>query len=136
MTMVKVALSNHFKKDLKKVSKRGYDLELLNDVVEKLANLEPLPPKTGIIISRVNSAVFANAISSRTGSLFIAVSSLFLITDRACEIGGPEGIRGILYPQLIGGIIFGKRYLFTREECFIGGDGNILHRLFFIFTEI
>ena len=45
MTMVKVVLSNHFKKDLKTVSKRGYDLELLNDIVEKLANLEPLPPK-------------------------------------------------------------------------------------------
>lgn len=43
--MVKVVLSNHFKKDLKTVSKRGYDLELLNDVVEMLANLEPLPPK-------------------------------------------------------------------------------------------
>lgn len=43
--MVKVVLSNHLKKDLKTVSKRGYDLELLNDVVEKLANLEPLPPK-------------------------------------------------------------------------------------------
>lgn len=43
--MVKVVLSNHFKKDLKTVSKRGYDLELLNDIVEKLANLEPLPPK-------------------------------------------------------------------------------------------
>lgn len=33
-----VVLSNRFKKDLKLISKRGYDLGLLDSVVEKLAN--------------------------------------------------------------------------------------------------
>ena len=43
--MLEVILSNSFKKDLKTISKRGYDLEKLNDIVDKLANLEPLPEK-------------------------------------------------------------------------------------------
>jgi mRNA interferase YafQ len=34
-----------FKKDLKNLRKRGYDLSLLNDVVELLANGETLPEK-------------------------------------------------------------------------------------------
>lgn len=40
-----IVLSNRFKKDLKQARKRGYDLDLLNDIVEKLSNREPLPPK-------------------------------------------------------------------------------------------
>ena len=43
--MLEIVLSNHFKKDLKMAKKRGYDLDLLNDVVEKLARQEPLPKK-------------------------------------------------------------------------------------------
>ena len=43
--MLNIVLSNHFKKDLKMVSKRGYDLDLLNSVVDKLAKMEPLPAK-------------------------------------------------------------------------------------------
>lgn len=43
--MLDVVLSNQFKRDLKLASKRGYDLELLNDVVDKLANGEELPAK-------------------------------------------------------------------------------------------
>ena len=43
--MRKVILSNHFKKDLKLISKRGYNLDLLDDVVEKLTRMEPLPEK-------------------------------------------------------------------------------------------
>ena len=41
--MLEIVLSNRFKKDLKLAKKRGCDLELLNDIVMKLANLEPLP---------------------------------------------------------------------------------------------
>ena len=37
-----VVLSNRFRKDLKLISKRGYDLDLLNAVVEKLASGIPL----------------------------------------------------------------------------------------------
>ena len=43
--MLEIVLANHFKKDLKMAKKRGYDLDLLNDVVEKLARQEPLPKK-------------------------------------------------------------------------------------------
>ncbi len=34
-----------FKKDVKLLKKRGFDLSLLGDVIEKLANGEPLPGK-------------------------------------------------------------------------------------------
>ncbi len=43
--MLKIVISNKFKKDLKLAQKRGCDLELLNTVVTKLANEEPLPKK-------------------------------------------------------------------------------------------
>ena len=43
--MLDVVLSNQFKKDLKLAQKRGYDLDLLNTVVDMLANCEPLPEK-------------------------------------------------------------------------------------------
>ena len=43
--MLEIVLSNRFKKDLKIAKKRGYNLDLLNDVVEKLAMQEPLPKK-------------------------------------------------------------------------------------------
>jgi mRNA-degrading endonuclease YafQ of YafQ-DinJ toxin-antitoxin module len=35
--MLNIVLSNHFKKDLKMISRCGYSLDLLNDVVDKLA---------------------------------------------------------------------------------------------------
>lgn len=37
--------SSRFQKDLKRLQKRGYDLDLLSAVIEKLAAGEPLPPK-------------------------------------------------------------------------------------------
>ncbi len=43
--MLEIVLSNRFKKDLKMAKKRGYNLDLLNDVIEKLAMQEPLPKK-------------------------------------------------------------------------------------------
>lgn len=43
--MLDVILSNQFKKDLKLANKRGYDLNLLNEVVDKLANEEILDEK-------------------------------------------------------------------------------------------
>ena len=37
--------SNQFKKDLRLAAKRGYKIELLTDVIKKLANGEVLAPK-------------------------------------------------------------------------------------------
>ena len=43
--MLEIILSNQFKRDLKLAAKRGYDLDLLDSVVTKLANQEELPAK-------------------------------------------------------------------------------------------
>ena len=43
--MLEIVLSNHFKKDLKLAQKRGYNLNLLNEVIDKLARQEQLPRK-------------------------------------------------------------------------------------------
>ena len=43
--MLEVVLSNRFRKDLKQAAKRGYKLDLLDDVVELLVRQEPLPEK-------------------------------------------------------------------------------------------
>lgn len=36
--MLDIVLSNQFKKDLKLILKRGYNIELMNEVVDKLAS--------------------------------------------------------------------------------------------------
>ena len=41
--MLKVRATNKFKKDLKLISKRGHDVNILMAVVKKLANQEVLP---------------------------------------------------------------------------------------------
>ncbi len=43
--MLDIVLSNTFRKDLKITAKRGYDLDLLNNVIEKPANRETLEKK-------------------------------------------------------------------------------------------
>ena len=43
--MLNVVLSNRFRKDLKLISKRGYDLNLLDAVVNTIAEQRPLPEK-------------------------------------------------------------------------------------------
>ncbi|MBE6954473.1 MAG: type II toxin-antitoxin system YafQ family toxin [Ruminococcaceae bacterium] len=43
--MLEVVLSNRFKKDLKLAARRGYNFEILNEVVDKLARQELLPEK-------------------------------------------------------------------------------------------
>jgi mRNA interferase YafQ len=43
--MYNILVTSKFKKDLKIAIKRGYDIDLINDVVAKLANGENLPPK-------------------------------------------------------------------------------------------
>lgn len=43
--MLKIVLSNRFRKDVKLAQKRGMNLNLLRDVVNALANEEKLDPK-------------------------------------------------------------------------------------------
>ena len=43
--MLKIRVHNKFKKDLKLITKRGYDEEKLWSVVEQLVKGIPLPPK-------------------------------------------------------------------------------------------
>lgn len=43
--MLDIILSNQFKKDLKQLSRRGYNLDLLDDVVNKLASSIQLEEK-------------------------------------------------------------------------------------------
>lgn len=43
--MLDIVFSNRFKKDLKLAIKRGYDISLLEKVVDTLASREPLEPK-------------------------------------------------------------------------------------------
>lgn len=43
--MLDIILSNRFKKDLKLAARRGRNLDLLEQVVDKLSRQEPLPPK-------------------------------------------------------------------------------------------
>lgn len=43
--MLDVVLSNQFKRDLKLAAKRGYNLDLLDEVVTQLACKETLPDK-------------------------------------------------------------------------------------------
>ena len=43
--MLDVVFSNQFKRDLRLAKRRGYDLDLLDETVDKLTNREPLPQK-------------------------------------------------------------------------------------------
>ena len=43
--MLEIRRSSQFKKDLKKIIKQGKDLKLLEDIVNELCKLKPLPPK-------------------------------------------------------------------------------------------
>ncbi len=45
MAKYKIAQTGTFKKDLRKVAKRGYDLNLLGIIVDTLAEGKPLPEK-------------------------------------------------------------------------------------------
>lgn len=43
--MLTIRYETTFKKDYKRIIKRGYNIQLLLDVIEVLAQQEPLPPK-------------------------------------------------------------------------------------------
>lgn len=59
--------SNQFKKDLKTIQKRGYNLTLLTEVIQLLADGQKLPEKTEIILSRATLPDAANVILQRIG---------------------------------------------------------------------
>jgi mRNA interferase YafQ len=81
--MLDVVLSNHFKKDLKQISKRGYNLDLLDEVVEKLARMEPLPEKnrdhglTGDFVGLRECHIQPDWLSS-IATIMMILSSFFL----------------------------------------------------------
>lgn len=43
--MLKIRYHSSFKKDYKRVIQRGYDIKLMEDIIQKLANGEQLPEK-------------------------------------------------------------------------------------------
>ncbi|WP_294147548.1 type II toxin-antitoxin system YafQ family toxin [uncultured Selenomonas sp.] len=43
--MYEIRPTKRFQRDVKRIQKRGYDMTLLSDILKKLANGEPLPPK-------------------------------------------------------------------------------------------
>jgi mRNA interferase YafQ len=45
MRMLEIVRSSQFKKDLKKIIKQGKDIDLLEEIVNKLQHSEKLPPK-------------------------------------------------------------------------------------------
>ena len=56
-----IIVSSRFKKDLKAAIKRGYDLSLLQNVVDKLAAGRPLDENIGIIFLPVTMRAKENA---------------------------------------------------------------------------
>ena len=69
--MLDAVLSNRFKKDLKTVAKRGYNLELLDMVVDKLANQVQLEEKYKDHALSGDYSDSESVILNPTGCLFI-----------------------------------------------------------------
>lgn len=46
--MYKIRPTSKFRRDLKRIQKRGYDLTLLTDIINKLTEGKPLPEKKGL----------------------------------------------------------------------------------------
>lgn len=42
---LKIIPTTQFRKDLKRIRKRRYDISLLDDIIKKLSHSEPLPPQ-------------------------------------------------------------------------------------------
>lgn len=57
--MLNVVLSNRFKKDLKTIAKRGYDLDLLDAVINTLAEQQPFP-EMHMVISCIAIGILQN----------------------------------------------------------------------------
>lgn len=48
--MLKIRYHTSFKKDYKRIIRRGYDTKLIEDIIQKLARGEKLPEKIRIIL--------------------------------------------------------------------------------------
>ncbi|MGQ3888612.1 type II toxin-antitoxin system RelE/ParE family toxin [Legionella sp. CNM-1927-20] len=68
--MLEIVRSSQFKRDLKKIIKQRKELGLLQEIVELLQKLEPLPPKIVIILFQVIGKGIENAISRQIGYLY------------------------------------------------------------------
>jgi mRNA interferase YafQ len=73
--MLNIVLSNRFKKDLKTISKRNYNLDLLDEVVSTLAEQKPLPEKNKDHPLTGDYSGFVNAIFSLTGCWYIELKT-------------------------------------------------------------
>ena len=76
MSKLAIKATSKFKKDYKTAIKRGLDISLLEAIVKKLANLEPLPPKTETIHLVVIGITLGNAIFFLTGYLYTKSSMM------------------------------------------------------------
>lgn len=66
--MYEIKATARFKKDIKLLQKRGYNIALLQQVIEILARGESLPKNTLTTDSTGSGRSFVNVIFSRTGS--------------------------------------------------------------------
>lgn len=80
--------TSQFKKDLKSAQKRGYDLDLLKEVINILADGESLPQKIVITCCQVTTQVAVNATLLPTGCLYMK----FLTTNCTCILPAQERI--------------------------------------------
>ena len=65
--MKELRLSSPFKKDLKRITRRGYDRALLDAVVDLLRDARNCRRPAETMRSKANGRATANATSSRTG---------------------------------------------------------------------
>ena len=69
--MLTIKYHTLFKKDFKRIKKRGYDISRLEKIVELLANEVPLPSNSKITILRVIITAFVNVTLHPIGCSFI-----------------------------------------------------------------
>lgn len=80
----RIEATNRFRKDYKLAMKRGFKIELLDDVIRKLAAGIPLPEKTKITRSRATLSDSEGAISRPIGCSF-TVSRSRNLCSICCE---------------------------------------------------
>lgn len=68
--MLEIVMSNRFKKDLRLAARRGYNFDLLDEIVNKLTRRELLPEKIRITLCPETMKAAANATLLPTGCLF------------------------------------------------------------------
>lgn len=69
MSKYKVAASSRFKRDVKRLTRRGYNIEILKGIVLQLADGKTLPPKTKTTRLRESGQNTGNVMLRRIGCL-------------------------------------------------------------------